>query len=155
MGVHRRLVPLAGALLVVAACSPTVPSQTVGPNQHFVGLVNGQHSDAQIRVACAGPVWVGRTTHPLAGQTLAVSQVATDGGSTGASPSAIFTSIGKQLGSTATFTVYDAAEPLPTTLDVPCDGTGSVTFSTCFDVLPCSAAANPDVLTVTFVNLAD
>ena len=63
-------------------------------------------------------------------------------------------SIGGEVGSAATFTVYDAPRPIPITLNVPCQGTGSVTFSTCFDVLACSATAQPDIVTVAFVNLA-
>ena len=106
-------------------------------------------------MSLAGPVVTGRTTHPLAGQTLSVTEVATGGGNTGSSASAIYTELDNQIGSAATFTVYDATQPIPTTLTVPCEGTGTITFSTCFDVLPCSASAEPDTVKVAFVNIAD
>ena len=154
MGKRRGLTTvLSAAVLVAVACQPPA-GQKVGPNQHFRGLVNGKNTAAQIKVACPGPAVVGRTTHPLAGQTLAVTQVASGGGFTGSSASAIYTTVTSTLGSVASFKVYDATQPIPTTLTVPCQGTGQIAFSTCFDVIPCTATAKPNVVTVTYVNLA-
>ena len=47
----------------------------IGPNQSFVGLVNGSRSKAVIEMACFGPSRPGEYGHPLAGQTLEVSPV--------------------------------------------------------------------------------
>ena len=149
-----RTVPVVVALAAVACQSAA--GQKVAANQHFLGLVNGKNTAAQIRVACAGPTVVGRTTHPLAGQTLSVTQVSSGGGYTGSAASAIFITIGSatNTASLATFTDYDATQPIPTTLTVPCEGTGQISFSTCFDVVPCTSTAKASVVTVTFVNLA-
>src|SRR5271165_3243871 len=47
----------------------------IGPNQSFVGLVNGSRSNAVIEMACFGPSQPGEYGHPLAGQTLEVNPV--------------------------------------------------------------------------------
>lgn len=154
MSTRHRMIAAAVAILITGACAPPPADDTVGPNQHFVGLVNGAKTSAQVLVACPGPAVAGRTTHPLAGQTLSVTRVVTGGGYTGSVASSIFTEVDNVIGSAATFAAYDAEQPVPTWLDVPCEGTGSFTFSTCFDVLPCSATAEPDSVTVTFVNIA-
>jgi len=52
------------------------------------------------------------------------------------------------------FRDYGIDETLPSTLRVPCDGAGTVTFSPCFDTLPCPVGARPDVVSVRFIDLA-
>ncbi|MGI9033689.1 MAG: hypothetical protein ACR2HY_08430 [Acidimicrobiales bacterium] len=51
------------------------------------------------------------------------------------------------------FRAYGVKEPVPPS-PVPCEGTGSVTFSPCFDTLPCPAGAEDYVVKVQFVNIA-
>src|SRR5664279_696575 len=84
----RRLITLVLLTLAVVGVNATAATATstppihgrIGPNQIFVGLVNGSsgvRSHAQIRVACPGPVMPGETTHPLAHQPLEVDPPAT------------------------------------------------------------------------------
>src|SRR5438132_10251294 len=71
----RRRVARALGLAALVAClaSPALAATPIGPNQSFVGMVNGQHTKAVIQVACAGPIWPGRTGPVVSGQTVAVS----------------------------------------------------------------------------------
>jgi hypothetical protein len=52
------------------------------------------------------------------------------------------------------FTTYNTAKAIPTSLQLPCSGKGTVTFTTCFGTVPCAANARNDVVPVTFENLA-
>ena len=88
------LVTVAGAVLAFgglgapgagAGVKPAGHHVKIGPNQEFVGLVNGSTgiaAHAQIRVACPSGSVTG-TGHPLAGQTFAVSLPASTAGSPG------------------------------------------------------------------------
>jgi hypothetical protein len=124
----------AGMLGAAAATGPRI-----GPNQQFVGLVNGstgQHDPAVITVACPGPVRAGETTHPLAHQTLEVRLSASaDGtvGNTGPKARRISAYLGippsgTATGGLATFRYYGHKKPIPTSISVPCSGSGSITF---------------------------
>jgi len=150
----RRVVQLlAGLVVAVTACAPAPGGPApIGPHQRFSGLVNGVGDGAVITTVCAGPVWVGRTGHPLAGQTVSVTRDATGAGDTGS-----YSSVFAQTSSAYDVVVlhdWDVAGELPATLDVPCDGTGTVTFLQCFGIVACSSGS-PDVVKVTFVNIAD
>jgi hypothetical protein len=126
-----------GASVTAAAAAPR-RSGRVGPNQVFVGMVNGStgaQAPAQIRVACPGPVRPGETTHPLQHQTLEVSPPASTAqqvGTTGPDGNEITAYLGipptAASGGLATFTRYGRAKPIPTSVNVPCEGTGFVTF---------------------------
>lgn len=75
--VIRRLVIVAvavGALalcpgLAAAAVQKPVP---IGPDQSFIGLVNGAGSNGVIRMGCFGPSRPAQMGHPLAGQSIEV-----------------------------------------------------------------------------------
>jgi hypothetical protein len=123
-----------------AVADAAVPSHgKIGPRQYFVGLVNGSSGlahHAQIRVACPGPIRSGETTHPLQGQTLKVTRapaiIAKDG-FTGPRGTHINAYLGippaaADGGGIASFAYYDTPKPIPTTLTVPCSGSGFVTF---------------------------
>lgn len=133
----------------------------VGPNQQFVGLVNGstgRQEHAQIRVACPGP-GEGQTTHPLEGQTLSVSPPPSAGGTvgdTGPRGRRINVYMGipptaSSAGGVASFTHYGKKKPIPTTLDVPCSGSGYMTFMA-FPRDP--GASRAFVVPVDYVNIA-
>ncbi len=109
----------------------------VGPHQYFEGLVNGSPGiggPAVIKVVCPGPT--GQTGHPLAGQTVEVELpkvVLSDSGYTGDDATDITAFFGPPPPSAASsghvkFTKYGVAKPIPTSLDVPYSGDGSVTF---------------------------
>src|SRR6202043_3437188 len=79
----RAGVSLAACALVASAVAGTAAaaSSPIGPNQHFIGLINGKHKGAVIYTVCPGPA----TGYgpPKSGQTVAVSRVAAGGGDTG------------------------------------------------------------------------
>jgi hypothetical protein len=125
-------------------------SSPIGPNQHFVGLINGKHRDAVIYTVCPGPAT--GNGPPQSGQTVAVRRVTSGGGDTGAGASVIYARI------TPTTIVsmkrYGGAVAIPTSASVPCQGSGTVTFSTCPLPQPCGAGAEVDNVAVKFIDVA-
>ncbi len=131
----------------------------VGPHQYFDGSVNGSTgvtSPAVIKVICPGPV--GTTGHPLAGQVVEVNlavAVLADSGYTGNNA----TSIGVFFGAPppaagpgqVNFTRYGVRKAIPTSLNLPCGGSGVVTFVPFPQSPPTSHAATVPVL---FANIA-
>jgi hypothetical protein len=106
----------------------------IGPHQFFIGVVNGQSGTATIRMACFGPTRPGRTGHPLAGQTVAARQVVTTTGfkvgytgDTGRGLRVAFDDL-STVDSPVLLRGYGVAAKIPTTLTLPCDGTGTVSF---------------------------
>lgn len=139
-----------------AASAGHRPAVRVGPNQDFAGLVNAKTSKAVIHVLCPGPV---NTGHPLSGQTArvvpVVDPVTPNDGFTGASA----TSIGAWLtwptrvappppAYIATFTRYRTM-PMPTSITVPCSGSGEMLFLPA----PGSPAVKAATVGLTFVNV--
>ena len=164
MGSLRRAIGLS-ALVIAATAAMTIPAgatSRVGPMQFFTGVINGRDGNTAtpitIRMACFGPVRPGQTGHPEGGQTLAVHQLfpprATVGslGYTGndseigvffnAPPPA--TTRDRAATTTPAFLAYDRPRPLPTSLVLPCGGTGTVWF-TPIPVIPPSRSANVPV----------
>jgi hypothetical protein len=141
------------------AISPAGAQQRIGPNQHFAGRVNGRRTAAVVYTACAGPVSAGRTGPVAGGQTLSVVRAKRGNGYTG-----LFTEIYAwfvpQSATTTTapvqlkFISYNAPQAIPTSVQVPCDGTGQVEFSSCPYLAPCAYGWVPDYVTVQFVNIA-
>ena len=129
------------AIAMNATSAASTPRRgRIGPNQAFIGLVNGSPgigTPAQILVACPGPIFPGETTHPLAGQHLEVQPpppVGTAFGDTGPDGNRVTAYLGippaasATAGGLATFTHYGSPRPIPTTITVPCAGSGFVTF---------------------------
>jgi hypothetical protein len=148
------LIAAAMGLSVAAAASAAVGPQDpvpIGPNEYFKGLINNHPpGKAVITVICPGPV---NTGHPAAGQTIEVQT---------ARPTSTFDlgftgSAGKKIGATlapaattsllATFTNFFVPKTIPTSITVPCSGTGRVVFRPA----PTSATAKSAVLPVTFM----
>lgn len=146
------------AILACAAVALPARAGTVGPRQHFIGVINGHDGNTTkpitIKVACSGP---SRTGHPLGGQTLAVHQVfppAAVAGSVGRTgrdsrigvffnappPDAAGT---RPAAQTPVFTRYDKPRPLPTSLTLPCQGTATVWFTPIPVVPPSQSATAP------------
>jgi hypothetical protein len=162
MGMVRRvgavlgLMVLAGSVMVL----PAGAAGKVGPNQYFTGVINGHKGNTTtpitIRMACFGPVTPGEIGHPMAGQTLAVHQLfppTATAGSLGFSGKdaeiGVFfnvlppvTSSGS-VTTTPVFKRYDVSEPLPTSVTLPCGGTGTVYFTPIPVVPPSRAASVP------------
>ena len=145
------------AVAIAGVAVPAGAASRVGPKQHFTGVINGIDGNTAnpitIQMVCGGPATSG---HPAAGQTLAVHQLfppSTTGsiGYTGndakigvffqAPPSA--RSRARKSGSTQTFVRYDRPVSLPTSLTLPCSGTGTVWFAPIPVVPPSRSASVP------------
>lgn len=128
----------------------------VGPKQFFTGVINGRDGNTTIpiviQMACIGPVTPGETGHPLRGQTLAVRELfpPTTAGSLG------YTGNDSEIGvffnapppaadpiATPDFTRYDKTRKLPTSLVLPCSGTGTAYFTPVPVVPPSRSATVP------------
>jgi len=129
----------------------------IGPGQHFVGQVNGSHRDPVVEVACPGPVRNGGTGVVVGGQTVAVARVAQGKGYTGLFGQ-VYAWFDPPKGSPAPteMTIADYRTPvaIPSTITVPCGGSGVVTFSSCPYLAPCAFGWIPYTVKVTFENIA-
>jgi hypothetical protein len=118
----------------------------VAPGQYFNGVVNGVDGNTvtpiTIQMGCFGPVVPGATGHPLPGQTLAVHQLFPPTAGSGLGKTGDDARIGVFFGApppggsapgpaagSVTFSHYDRTKPLPTTVTLPCSGTGTVWFT--------------------------
>ena len=137
---------LVGASLIVVIAGFIVPGVSgamthskVGPHQYFAGSVNGSFGapvPAAIKVVCPGPTRLGQTGHPLSGQTVEVGMAIStfwNWGYTGKNASSIAVFFGPPPPSVAgpgqvTFTRYGVSKAIPTSLNLPCSGSGAVTF---------------------------
>ncbi|MDI5963418.1 hypothetical protein POF50_000355 [Streptomyces sp. SL13] len=145
------LLTAAGAGVAAAAVPDPVP---VGPNQSFSGTVNGQATSAAIRTDCGGPIVVGETGHPVAGQSVAAvlgGSSTAPGGYTGTVGHSLLVTLDAATstadGVIGTTTNYYVPLAIPTTLTVPCSGTGTVVFTPG----PTSATARAATVTVAFL----
>jgi hypothetical protein len=157
----RRLaaVGLALVLPVLAGSASVADARSaIGPGQHFEGVVNGDTSGAVVYTACAGPSYPGRTGPVVGGQTLSVVRARDGAGNTGPF-SQVYAWFVQDSSSnnpvTITFTSFGVKQRVPSAVRVPCDGPGQVQFSSCPDHAPCAAGFVPDIVDVTFVNIAD
>ena len=135
--------PLAVAGTTIAGSAAGGP---VGPHQYFTASVNGSNGAAHpvvIRMACFGAIRPGQTGHPFAGQTVGVSRLpvpspaaATTIGYTGDRATSIGAFFGPPPPAGAPvppsagyvdFTAY-GTQAIPTSLLLPCGGSGQVTF---------------------------
>jgi hypothetical protein len=161
--VRRSLI--GGALVVIAVAFPSVgvgsatTRPEVGPNQSFAGTVNGSFGrpvPATITVVCPGPIV--STGHPLAGQSVAVTRAIptfSDSGFTGRDGRTISVFFGpppptaNAIGPIS-FDRYNTPRPIPTSLDLPCGGSGVVTFLP----FPRSLTARAETVAVRYANIA-
>jgi hypothetical protein len=121
-------IPLAVVLLVGAFTRLATAGFPIRPHQHFGGLVNGRRANAVVRMACFGPIRPGQTGHPMAGQALSVIE-GPYGGFTGSLGNTVVARFREDPSISTTFTHYNAPEPIPTSLNLPCAGSGLVVFS--------------------------
>jgi len=126
---------------VIVASAGAVPLQgKVAAHQTFGGLVNGKNgvsSPAPIRMACFGAVRPGQKGHPMGGQAVEVFRpeaIRGSFGNTGARAGSILTFFHTPppkpapSANTVTFTRYGVKKAIPTSLSLPCAGTGKVYF---------------------------
>ena len=147
------------ALLAVAA--PAGAASRIGPGQYFTGTINGAAgntvSPIPLQMGCFGPETPGETGHPLSGQTLSVHQmfppVATGSlGRTGddstidvffGAPPPVSAGAKATKSKAVSFKRYDKVRDIPTSLMLPCSGTGTVWFVPVPVVPPSQAQAVP------------
>jgi hypothetical protein len=150
------------ALIGAVALGPASLAQavSVGPQQYFYGDVygpvstTGSASQSVIDVTCSAAALTG---HPVSGQTVKVTQIfpppATTAGYTGDDAVEIDTSLIYTVGTLsadipiATFTQYSVTAPIPTSITVPCSGSGVMSFTPYPD-----DSGTPSDVTVTFVS---
>jgi hypothetical protein len=128
------------ALIAAGALAAPAHAASVGPRQYFSGQVFGAISSSTtsdvIEVACAGPLATG---HPVAGQSVAVQLLvpptATTFGYTGNFGTQISADLIWSRGTVsvvthiATFISYGVKMPIPTSITVPCSGSGVMSFT--------------------------
>lgn len=129
---------------------PFVP---VGANQFFAGIVNGDEGTATIKVVCPVPVTPEATGHPEAGQIVAARQILPPVpvnmfGYTGTEATGIAVGFGAtSVTAPLILHYYGIGLEIPQSLNLPCTGTGVVTFTP----VPGSNTARPATVTVTYV----
>jgi hypothetical protein len=146
--VRKTAVVLAASvsLFMITALPAAAVAHKVGPDQYFTGVINGTDGNTvnpiPLQMACFGPLSPGETGHPLGGQTLAVHQLFPPTGASSLGETGDDTSIyvffgaippgsadtAKAKSTTVSFTRYDKAKRLPTSLTLPCSGTETVWF---------------------------
>lgn len=129
-------------------------SSAVGPDRSFVGVVNGSSDKPTINVVCPGPA--GGTAArgaPASGQSVAVrvSPALSGPGFTGSTATRIVAVFNDDRSMTVTFRHYDHPKSIPTSLRLPCGGTGVVRFVP----RPKNASRQIDRVRVTYANIAD
>lgn len=141
--VLRRTAPVTAVVALAAAMAPGASADAivaVGANQFFTGQVNGPASTtgaSVIKVFCPGPVTPTSTGHPLSGQTVAVQLVLPPVvspntlGFTGSAANQInvfFSPNSSGAAAPVALNAYNVPGKIPTTLTLPCGGTGVVDF---------------------------
>lgn len=147
------------AMVSVAGALPAGAASRVGPKQHFTGVINGTDGNTStpipIQVVCPGP---GATGHPQQGQTLAVHQLFPPSSAAGSlgqtgkdSKIEVFfnavppaRSRARATAGSVVFRRYDKSQALPSSVSLPCGGTGTVYF-TPIPVIPPSQSASVPV----------
>lgn len=137
----------AAASLAIAGVAWLAPGASasgapIGPQQFFSATVNGSTGEthrAVVAMACYGAIHPGETGHPITGQHVAVTRVLTGSAGTAAlgytgnratSIGVFFGAPPPRAASTAshvTFSRY-GTKGIPTSLVLPCSGTGQATF---------------------------
>jgi hypothetical protein len=154
---RRLAIAVTASLVLVGGVGVAGAATPIGPHQHFTGLVNGSHRGAVVHTVCAGPVSEGRMGPVAGGQTMSVIRRATGAGRTGPFSQIYAWFVPTTSGSPPTaleWMRYDTPHRIPTSIQVPCDGTGQVEFSSCPYLAPCAYGWVPDYVKVTFENIA-
>jgi hypothetical protein len=151
---------VAAAALAFSGAASASAASPIGPKQFFVGYVNGSNSNAIIQTGCFGPIGPGFTGHPLPNQYVYASAVpsstTTKVGYTGDAARALAVSLvlppitptgPVRVYPIGTLTLYDTKLAIPTTLTLPCSGSGQVVF----EPTPTSTTARAAIVNVMLV----
>jgi hypothetical protein len=156
----RRVVVVVSAVLALAVMLPGTSGATthprIRPHQYFSGLVNGSTghpTPAIIKMVCPGPA-SGGSGHPLEGQTVEVERASAADpsagftGRLGTSVSVFFGALPPSANAIGqvTFTRYGVVMSIPTTITLPCTGSGVVGFLPFPRTPPLSRAATVPVV---------
>jgi hypothetical protein len=151
----RRIPAIVGALAAVAlALGPgTAQAATpIGPNQIFLGEVNGSASPVNFEVVCPGAANTGHAFHDTVGVVKLQDPIPGFGRTGNASSIAadLIYSVGTitVVEPVTTFTTYSTTA-VPSTITAPCNGTGTMVFTP----VNGGSGATPASVTVTFVNV--
>jgi hypothetical protein len=130
---RRAPIAMLGALALscavgVAGFSAVLPAGKVKPNLEFGGVVNGAAPTAAVHVVCPSGATTG---HPAAGQTLAVfrPEVLRVDGFTGTQARMIIASFSDDPSAPVVFRQFGIRKAVPTSLTLPCSGSGTVVFA--------------------------
>jgi hypothetical protein len=149
---RRAGVPLVSLVAVGALAGTAYANPVVGPNQVFIGVVNGASVNATVTVLCPGPLNVG---HPVNDSVEAILEAVTPtgvvSGFTGSKANALTVSVATSsvVEKIGTLTQYGVLLPFPTTLTLPCSGVGEVVFAPS----PGSADSRPAIVNVRFISI--
>ncbi|SHN02020.1 hypothetical protein [Actinacidiphila paucisporea] len=157
LGTVAALAALGGTAGMASAGAAPLSPVPIGPGQTFVGQVNGVTIGAVIKVACFGPVTPTSTGHPLTGQTVSVQLIAGTApaqatvGYTGASATHDLVGFGNATSVTPVTDIkaYGIGAAIPATLNLPCFGTGTVSFVPA----PTSPGAQTATVGVSYVSI--
>ena len=145
--------------LVAFGSGSAAADNLIRPHQHFFGIVNGVRPGSGttpvIRVVCPGPG--GNTGHVAGSQHWSVGHARSGAGDTG-----YFRQVNAWISQDSTqggpkqvrFTRYNTPAAIPAGAQVPCGGSGTVTFSSCPAFAPCAAGWTPTTVAVRFENVA-
>jgi hypothetical protein len=143
----------AGAGLALVPGAAVAAPTPIGPNQIFIGQVNGSSAAVDFDVVCPGPA---NTTGHASGDTVGVVKLQDPipgFGRTG-NASAIAAKLMYTKGTVsvlepvAKFTAY-TTKAVPKTVTAPCSGTGTMVFTP----VNGGSGATPSSVPVTFVNI--
>jgi hypothetical protein len=141
---------------VVGADAGAAGAGAIKPHQQFVGLVNGSRRDAVVYTVCPGPAGGSRMGSVAGNQTMSVLRVHDGHGDTGpfSQVYAWFVPTSSSKPVQLTFVRYRTPQYIPPSVQVPCDGSGRVEFSSCPYLAPCAAGWVPTYVRVHFENIA-
>lgn len=165
----RTIAPVLAAFAAAVLAAPAASADAVqdpipvGPNMYFTASINSNSTVAPgaepvIKVFCPGPITPNETGHPLAGQYVEVSAVGISSSSipgyTGSAARAIdaifsFPSIATVNAPIVLENFFVPVE-IPTSLNVPCGGSGVVSFVP----IPTSQTARGVAVKVLFMDVA-
>lgn len=145
-------VALSAAVLGMSTAAAAVDPAPIGPHQWFSGQVNGVTANAVITVGCVGPVLPGQTGHPVSGQSVSVvpapGAVTSNDGYTGEAADHVVVDFGApaSTGSATVLQYYGVKAAVPTSIELPCYGSGKVVFVPA----PTSSTARTATVPVTY-----
>jgi hypothetical protein len=153
---RRWSIPLGVTAALLAGAAPAAAADVadpIGPNQFYVGQVNGLSEAARIAVVCDRPADPGSIAHPVAGQTVTVLPVSgpidREAGFTGSAGKVIGVGLAGSdtVAPPVVLRLYTEVAKIPTSLVTPCGGTGTMMFA----ASPASSTARTASVKVTFV----